>query len=213
MVEISKNIDKDFACVSLGRDIKDYDKLIQWADIFLRNKSFTTFSRKNTGTALLFTMEQVFEAFVAKWVKRIFADCSEGEARVSAQDRGYYLFDTPRKFRLRPDIVSRRKNHPIIIMDTKWKRLNTNVSINYGISQADMYQMYAYSKKYHISEIWLLYPYHEGVSDVGDIKFVADQQENKNVNVNVYIINLAECKASIADLYNKLYCINERGGE
>lgn len=205
MVDVSKNIDKDFACVSLGRDTKDYEKLIQWADIFLRNKSFTTFSGKNSGTALLFPMEQVFEAFVAKWVKRIFAECSDNEARVSAQDRGYYLFDTPRKFRLRPDIVSRRRDYPIIIMDTKWKRLNTNASANYGISQADMYQMYAYSKKYHTSEIWLLYPYHEGVSGLGDIKFVAEQQENQIVNVNVCFINIAKYKQSIVDLYNNLY--------
>lgn len=205
MVDVSKNIDKDFVCVSLGRDTKDYEKLIQWADIFLRNKSFTTFSGKNSGTALLFPMEQVFEAFVAKWVKRLFAECSENEARVSAQDRGYYLFDTPRKFSLRPDIVSRRKDYPIIIMDTKWKRLNKNASANYGISQADMYQMYAYSKKYHTSEIWLLYPYHEGVSGLGDIKFVAEQQENQIVNVNVCFINIAKYKQSIVDLYNNLY--------
>ena len=90
-------------------------------------------------------------------------------------------------------------------MDTKWKRLNKNASANYGISQADMYQMYAYSKKYHTSEIWLLYPYHEGVSGLGDIKFVAEQQENQIVNVNVCFINIAKYKQSIMDLYNNLY--------
>ncbi len=205
MVEVSSNIDKDFASVSLGRDTKDYEKLIEWADIFLRNKSFTTFSGKKSGTALLFPMEQVFEAFVAKWVKKLFAEKSNGTSRVSAQDRGYYLFDTPRKFRLRPDIVARQEDCPLIIMDTKWKRLNSNIGVNYGISQADMYQMYAYSKKYHTSEIWLLYPFHEGVSGLRNIKFVAEQQEYQNVNVNVYFINLADYKQSILELYNDIY--------
>ncbi|MBE5919939.1 MAG: restriction endonuclease [Pseudobutyrivibrio ruminis] len=205
MVDVSKNIDKDFACVSLGRDTKDYEKLIQWADIFLRNKSFTTFSGKNSGTALLFPMEQVFEAFVAKWVKRIFAECSDNEARVSAQDRGYYLFDTPRKFRLRPDIVSRRRDYPIIIMDTKWKRLNTNASANYGISQADMYQMYAYSKKYHTSEIWLLYPFHEEVRGLDNISFIAERGEELKVNVHVNFIDLNNYKNCIYQLYSNIY--------
>lgn len=208
MVDVSKNIDEDFACVTLGRDTKDYEKLIQWADIFLRNKSFTTFSGKNSGTALLFPMEQVFEAFVAKWVKRIFAECSEGEARVSAQDRGYYLFDAPRKFKLRPDIVSRRRDYPIIVMDTKWKRLNKNASANYGISQADMYQMYAYSKKYHTSEIWLLYPFHEDVRGMDNICFIAKQNEDFTVNVHVQFVDLNDYKASINQFYSRLYVNN-----
>ena len=36
----------------------------------------------------------------------------------------------------------------MIILDIKWKNLINNKYKNFGISQADMYQMYAYSKKY-----------------------------------------------------------------
>ena len=126
--------------------MKEYELLIQWAKIFLLNKSFTTFSGKNAGKALLFPMEQVFEAFIAKQIKMLFESQSNGLIHVSAQDSGYYLFDEPRKFRLRPDIVVSNaydQTHSVVIMDTKWKRLNHNPLTNYGISQADMYQMYA----------------------------------------------------------------------
>ena len=51
-----------------------------------------------------------------------------------------------------------KKGERIVILDTKWKSLINNEKNNYGISQQDMYQMYAYSKKYGTSEIWLLYP-------------------------------------------------------
>ena len=204
LVDISKNIDKDFALVSLGRDTKDYEKLIAWSEVFLRNKSFTTFSGKKSGSALLFPMEQVFEAFVAKWINRIFSDLSEGEYRVSAQDKGYFLFDSPRKFKLRPDIVVKKSGIEPVIMDTKWKRLKPDSGINYGISQADMYQMYAYSKKYHTSDIWLLYPLNEDVADLEDISFIAEQGETKKVNVQVFFIDLANYKNSILELYKKM---------
>ena len=42
-------------------------------------------------------------------------------------------------------------------MDTKWKRLSSQWH-NYGISQADMYQMYAYRREYDAKQAVLLYP-------------------------------------------------------
>ena len=158
LVQESDNYVKDFSKVSLSRGMKEYELLIQWAKIFLLNKSFTTFSGKNAGKALLFPMEQVFEAFIAKQIKMLFENQSNGMISVSAQDSGHYLFDEPRKFKLRPDLVIKyalSEKHKVVIMDTKWKRLNRNPASNYGISQADMYQMYAYSKKYHTPDIWL----------------------------------------------------------
>lgn len=75
----------------------------------------------------------------------------------------------PRKqFSLRPDIVLEKEGR-IIVMDTKWKKLINNERKNYGISQADMYQMYAYSKKYETSEIWLLYPVNDEMKNHEDI--------------------------------------------
>ena len=61
-------------------------------------------------------------------------------------------------------------------MDTKWKSLVNNERINYGISQADMYQMYAYSKKYLTEvcpnpEVWLLYPVNDEMRNHKNIEF------------------------------------------
>ena len=208
LVQESDNYAKDFAKVSLTRGMKEYELLIQWAKIFLLNKSFTTFSGKNAGKALLFPMEQIFEAFIAKQVKLLFEKQSNGIIRVSAQDRGYYLFDEPRKFRLRPDIVVSNANdeqHSIVIMDTKWKRLNSNPSANYGISQADMYQMYAYSKKYHTPNIWLIYPWNDDIRDVGQLSFDAIQNEMMNVSVKVFFVDLNDYKSSLQTFYELVY--------
>lgn len=75
------------------------------------------------------------------------------------QAKGKYLFELPRKqFALRPDLVIEDLNRgERTVLDTKWKLLSPQWH-NYGISQADMYQMYAYQKEYAAKQTVLLYP-------------------------------------------------------
>lgn len=89
----------------------------------------------------------------------------------SAQDKTYHLFDEPRKFLMKPDIVIKNKAlGQVFVMDTKWKVLS-DAKANYGISQADMYQMYAYQKKYTSENVTLLYPLTEKVEQDKDIRY------------------------------------------
>jgi 5-methylcytosine-specific restriction enzyme subunit McrC len=47
----------------------------------------------------------------------------------------------------------------IRIVDTKWKLLDANNETkNYEISQSDMYQLFAYAKKYKSKKLYLIYP-------------------------------------------------------
>ena len=204
-VDESVNYVKDFSDIVIGRDTKEYLLLIQWAKVFLLNKSFTTFSGEKVGKAVLFPMETVFEAFIARWIKSLYEDKSNGELSVTAQDRGCYLFDEPKRFRLRPDIVIRSNTDKksIVILDTKWKKLKDDVRSNYGISQADMYQMYAYSKKYHTSEIWLVYPWYPEIDSLSDVEFLAKENESQEVDVHVFLVDLANYMESIRELYKK----------
>ena len=191
-VNESVNFQKDFAKVNIDRTKKEYETLMKWAKVFLLNKSFSAFSGSTDGRALLFPMESVFESYVAKLVKTAFLPEQWG---VSVQDKGEYLFTEPRKqFALRPDIIL-RKDGRCVIMDTKWKKLSDNESINYGISQADMYQMYAYSKKYNASEIWLLYPISAEMNG-RQIRF----DSGDGTVVNVFFVDLENAEESIGRL-------------
>lgn len=197
MVEPSLNYQKDFSRVKIDRNTKDYEMLMQWSKVFLMNKSFTTFSGDSTSRALLFPMESVYESYVAQQIRKIF--CPDGW-EVSSQDKGHYLFVEPkRQFALRPDIVLEMDGRTVI-MDTKWKSLVDNERINYGISQADMYQMYAYSKKYKTSEIWLLYPVNDDMRDHTDIRF----DSGDGTTVNVFFVDVANIEDSLRLLKMKL---------
>ena len=88
--------------------------------------------------------------------------------RLSEQARSEYLVkhQTHNWFNLRPDIVIKDKNEPAFILDTKWKRIDSRLSdgrSKYNISQADMYQLFAYGQKYlnGKGEVFLVYPAHE----------------------------------------------------
>lgn len=197
-VDVSYNIDADFSIFSFDRTNRDYETLLQWSKVYLKHKSFTTFSGQSKSKALLFQMDKLFESYVAKLMKEEMADT---DYEVSTQDRGYYLFDTPEKFKLRPDIVV-SKDESNIILDTKWKNLCNREKDNYGISQADMYQMYAYSKKYkNAPEIWLIYPLNK---EMKSLKENLSFSSNDNVKVNVFFIDLVSPKDSIEELVNKM---------
>ena len=197
MVTPSANYQKDFSKVTIDRNTKDYDMLMRWSKVFLLNKSFTTFSGGTSARALLFPMERVFESYVAKQLKHTVAELNW---ELSAQDKGFYLFDSPRQFALRPDIVITRDDGTKIILDTKWKSLMDSPRKNYGISQADMYQMYAYSKKYKTPEIWLLYPLNNEIRGHSDIFFDSDD----GVNVKVFFVDVANIEESLEELKNRL---------
>lgn len=189
-VDDSANYDADFSkCIS-NRSMSHYDKALSWCRVFLRGNSFTAFSGSEVALALLFPMEKVFENFVAaKFRKHI-----RPEVNLRTQDTRYSLFDSPtRAFALRPDLVL-EFGEKTVVLDTKWKLLSDNAR-NSGISQSDMYQMYAYSKKYQASNIVLLYPYSDAVSRT-DIRYASDD----HVKVQVSFVNLRNADSSIARL-------------
>jgi 5-methylcytosine-specific restriction enzyme subunit McrC len=148
-------------------------------------------------------MESVYESYVAQQMKKVF--CPDGWA-VSSQDKEYYLFTEPKKqFAIRPDIVI-KKDGCTVVLDTKWKRLCNNARINYGISQADMYQMYAYSKKYKASDIWVLYPKTMEMNNETDYSFESNTPEGENTKIHLFFVNMGENKTidSMRELFERI---------
>ena len=160
-IKVSRNIVKDFQKVQLDRTMIVYKLVINLCKMFLQGKSITNFKGRTETFALFFPMEKIFEDFVASQLKKHHST----EWEISTQDKGKYLITEPnKKFALRPDIVMKRgskEDKVTIILDTKWKRLINNEGNNYGISQADLYQLFAYGKKYDVKEVCLIYPYNE----------------------------------------------------
>ncbi len=173
---------------------KSYGTLLLWCQIFLTGKSFTSFSGSGVAFPLLFPMETLFERYAAVQLKKVLP---AEEFLISIQDKTHYLFLSPsKKFLLRPDIVITRKcDNAIFICDTKWKLLSSHTA-NLGISQADMYQMFAYQKKYNAKNITMLYPMTDQTTSANGIQF----DSGDGVIVRVSFIDLFDIKNSLINI-------------
>lgn len=193
-IPYSDKYDEDFKLCHDNRILTHYKKSLSWSRVFLKGNSFTSYSGSEVAIAILFPMEEVFEKYIGKTIQKLFHKSVE----VDLQQRQYCLFDLPKKtFYLQPDIVL-SKLEKCVVLDTKWKILDPQ-AIHYGISQADMYQMYAYGKKYNSSCVILIYPLSEGF-DNSDIFY----DSKDGVKVYVKFIDLSSSYESFDDLRSML---------
>ena len=172
-ISSSSDINADFNRLKLNRQTKHYEQVLLWSKIFLQNKSFSPYRGSDVAFALLFDMNRLFESYVGNFIKKKLPDAI-------LQHRGKYLTDKPRGFALKPDIFLRYKNQNYIA-DTKWKIVKSRNDI----SQADLYQLYAYGKKYECGRLYLVYPRISGV----DQKAMKFRYEN-NMWLNVLYFDL-----------------------
>lgn len=151
----------DFQQVRLDRGMGYYADALAWARLILNEESPLTGSGGHTAPSLLFPMEAVFEAFVAKHLPRqlkhphILKTQARSHHLVRHRDRDW--------FRLKPDLLVRDSDQDLLVLDTKWKLLDglkANGTDKYGLSQSDFYQLHAYGQSYLDGEgdVVLVYP-------------------------------------------------------
>ncbi len=147
-ISSSSDINADFSRLKLNRQTKHYEQALLWSKIFLQNKSFSPYRGSDVAFALLFDMNTLFESYVGNFIKKKLPD-------IILQHSEKHLVEKPKSFRLRPDIFLEDK----FIADTKWKIVKSKDDI----SQADLYQLYAYGKKHECDKLYLIYPKIEGI--------------------------------------------------
>ncbi|QKE29977.1 type IV methyl-directed restriction system, component McrC [Arcobacter acticola] len=188
---ISHNIKTDFSNLKLNRQMKDYEQVLLWCKTFLLENSFSPYKGNDVAFALLFDMNLLFESYVYDYLKRNgnFDD-------ITAQDKEHhlaYLDGKISKFQLKPDIVI---NKGEIIADTKWKLLSEDKT-HQGISQSDMYQLYAYGTKYKDCKyMYLIYPY-DGLDIQNSYQYFRNDEEKKlkdELHLNVLFFDVCENK-------------------
>ncbi|WP_405227231.1 McrC family protein [Lentisalinibacter sediminis] len=150
----------DFQRLRRDRLAQHYAPAMPLCRLILDSLNPLTRRGENRVVSMLFPMEAVFEAYVTSKIPQQFRDW-----RVASQVHGKALIEEHRErrmFRLRPDLVLSR-GHMRVIADTKWKLIDqANRGERYGISQADVYQLFGYAQKYlqnqEFQEVMLIYP-------------------------------------------------------
>ncbi len=160
---LSRDPDRDFSRLTRQRGMHHYEEPLAWARMLLTGLSPLTGAGEQNASSLLFPMEALFEAFVAKHLRRQLTHNHE----LKAQSGSKHLMRHRGKgiFRMRPDIIIARARKDILVADTKWKLLNAHAEsgAKYWLSQSDLYQMHAYGHSFLKSEghVLLVYPQSE----------------------------------------------------
>jgi 5-methylcytosine-specific restriction enzyme subunit McrC len=158
----------DFQQVRLDRGMGYYVDALAWARLILNEESPLTGSGRHTAPSLLFPMEAVFEAYVAKHLARQLT--APHMLKTQARSQHLVRHRDQNWFRLKPDLLIRRFDRDVLVLDTKWKLLNGNkgnATEKYGLSQSDLYQLQAYGLSYlnGTGDVVLVYPKTASFSD------------------------------------------------
>ena len=178
-ISSSSDINADFSRLKLNRQTKHYEQALLWSKIFLQNKSFSPYRGSDVAFASLFDMNTLSESYFGNFIKKKLPDAI-------LQHSQKHLIEKPKGFMLKPDIFLRHQKQNYIA-DTKWKIVKSGDDI----SQADLYQLYAYGKKYECGRLYLVYPRISGV----DQKAMKFKYEN-NIWLNVLYFDLEKDEIS-----------------
>lgn len=151
-----------------GKLFSQYEDIKPWCELILLNINPSFQYGERRGISLLFSMPQLFEKYVAK---KLQTQLKLGHRLQIQPSRQTLVSHTPKNgilqnwFSLEPDLAIYKGSQCQVILDTKWKFIHqdkANSTEKYGISQADLYQMYAYGNKYleGNGRLILIYPRH-----------------------------------------------------
>ena len=160
-VPLSENYKNDFSKWNAGRDMNYYQPILPWLKLILNQQSPFTLKDKNAGISFLIPMEKLFEKYVARMLSKNIPKGLYLSEQVSSE----FLSNKPKAFQMKPDIAIYKGKKAVCILDTKWKLIDENAVYSSGnndnkkgISQSDMYQLFAYGKKYNVEKVVLIYP-------------------------------------------------------
>ena len=154
--------------VVLDRTNSRWRELLSLARLLLGSRFQTTTAGNGQGFSLLFEMNTLFEEYVGRTLRKALAGTDltvhlqGGRRYCLAELKEDELSTGSERFMTKPDIIIRRLGQPVMIIDTKWKRLAASIDdAKQGVSQSDVYQMMAYGRLYECPRLMLLYPHHD----------------------------------------------------
>jgi 5-methylcytosine-specific restriction enzyme subunit McrC len=163
LIEIpaSTQVREDFRRWRKDRLMAHYAPVRPWCSLILNEEMPLSVVGLQEGQSLLFPMEKVFEQYVGLSLRGWVPEGSRVVCQATRHSLCTHL-DRP-WFQMRPDFLVVRGQVAVMVIDAKWKLLDSrrnDSEYQYGLSQADFYQLYAYGQK-HLSgqgRLILLYP-------------------------------------------------------
>ncbi|MDT3275902.1 McrC family protein [Shewanella sp. SP2S2-4] len=145
-IPMSRDVEGDFRLWRCDRLMAHYQRARPWCELILYRAMPSSLHGEWRGVSLLFPMEKLFERYVEACLREQLLPGASLKAQAGSQFLCSHQGKT--MFQLQPDLLLHHGTKRWIL-DIKWKRLNSGSrEENYGISQSDLYQLFAYGHKY-----------------------------------------------------------------
>lgn len=143
--------------VRIDRTNNHWKQLLELAALLMGRdwQGVSSAAKAPEGISLLFPMNDLFELYVEKLLRRALAG---SDIEVIGQGGYQYCLGdwiddatpvTANAFRTKPDIILKRRGRIVGVIDTKWKRLPDEFTDRRkGVQQGDVYQLMAYARVY-----------------------------------------------------------------
>lgn len=138
-----------FDNLSFDRKTEDYRMAIKLAKLLLLHYVPYRVSKGDNILALMFDMNKLWEEYVYIILRHHLKDY---EVRAQAVKLFWQREDGVAKKTIRPDIVIKKDDKVIAILDTKWKCPDKTPS------DGDLHQMFVYSKMFNTNKVALAFP-------------------------------------------------------
>lgn len=159
-----------------------YEKVFNLAKLLLFGNSTILDSKNLESFSLMFDMNKLFEEFIFEFMKNNLGD----KFQIRSENPQKRVFTEQPFFNMKPDITVYENKDCKVIIDTKYKHVNSNPKEKYGVSRDDVYQMFIYSQFYNCKDIVLLYP--KNLSS--HVNVVMNSLPDKNFSLHIRTVDL-----------------------
>lgn len=168
-VDYQNITDSDLNRITFSRLNEHYKQPFNIAKMFIQRIWYPEYlmaPKAKEVYGFLIDMNELFEDFLAFFIKKYRTDILPDEyqhSEILIQKSERHLVCDEKKngvFKLKPDILIKEGAEFNLIIDAKYKELKPDER-KLGISQEDMYQIYAYATRYDSPKTILVYPEYE----------------------------------------------------
>jgi len=175
--------------LNFNKQNKEYKNVFSlWKMLYFWNSPDFSSNLENN-FSLLFDMNLLFEEFIVEFMKNNKEQINPEISTIDSQVSNRYVFEN-NKFTLKPDIYISYNDESNVVIDTKYKKLDSSKTNNW-VSSQDIYQMFIYWMRYFWEyntnkrkNIILLYPNYD--REDYDITLTAEE----NINIFIRTINM-----------------------
>jgi 5-methylcytosine-specific restriction enzyme subunit McrC len=184
-----------FDRVTFSRQNERFEDLFHFCRLILGDRAPTVQSGEARSFSLLFDMNKVFERFIAAFIHdRVMPKLPECKLYPQARNNRRPLFQSEGQrgvLHLAPDILVCHKTElRNLVIDTKWKRLTAGTKdAQGGVSNGDLYQLYAYTQRFGCGQSVLLYPHVSGVAKK-DLHVLDEKHQQNGRRVSIRFVNI-----------------------